>query len=125
MRLLLDTHVFLWAVVDSRKLKAAARRTLLNAEQVYVSAASIWEIAIKARLGKLDGDPEALAAAIEPSGFLELPVTARHAARVEKLPLHHHDPFDRLLLAQALSEPLLFVTADATLARYSDLVLLV
>lgn len=84
--------MFLWAVVDSRKLKAAARRTLLNAEQVYVSAASIWEIAIKARLGKLDGDPEALAAAIEPGGFLELPVTARHAARVEKLPLHHHDP---------------------------------
>lgn len=122
MRLLLDTHLFLWAVTDSRKLKAAARRQMLAAEQIYVSAASIWEIAIKARLGKIDGDPQRLAQAIEDSGFIELPVSARHAACVAQLPLHHHDPFDRLLVAQSLSEPLLLLTADEALARYGELV---
>jgi len=122
MRLLLDTHVFLWAVADSRALKAAARRQILAAEEVYVSAASIWEIAIKARLGKLEGDPVRLAQAIEESGFLELPVRAEHAARVAELPLHHADPFDRLLVAQAAAEPLLLLTGDAALARYGELV---
>jgi PIN domain nuclease of toxin-antitoxin system len=122
MRLLLDTHIFLWAVTDSRKLKAAARQQMLAADQIYVSAASIWEIAIKARLGKIEGDPEQLALAIEDSGFIELPVSARHAARVAQLPLHHHDPFDRLLVAQSLSEPLLLMTADEVLARYGGLV---
>ncbi len=85
MRLLLDTHVFIWAVTDSRKLKAAARRQMLAADQIYVSAATIWEIAIKVRLGKIKGDPERLAPAIEDSGFIELPVSARHAARVAQL----------------------------------------
>lgn len=122
MRLLLDTHIFLWAVTDSRKLKAAARRQMLAAEQIFVSAASIWEIAIKARLGKIEGEPERLAQAIEDSGFIELPVSTRHAARVAQLAPHHHDPFDRLLIAQAFSEPLLFLTADAALARYGELV---
>jgi PIN domain nuclease of toxin-antitoxin system len=118
MRLLLDTHVFLWVVTGSRDLKAAARKYLGAAQAVYVSAASIWEIAIKSRLGKIEGDPEALAAMIEASGFLELPVTARHAAAVAKLPLHHADPFDRLLLAQAFSEPLRLVSADRALIPY-------
>lgn len=122
MRLLLDTHLFLWAVTDSRKLKAAARKQMLAADQIYVSAASIWEIAIKARLGKIKGDPQRLALAIAGSGFIELPVSARHAARVVQLPLHHHDPFDRLLVAQSLSEPLLLLTADGALARYGELV---
>lgn len=122
MRLLLDTHIFLWAVTDSRKLKAEARRQMLDAEQIYVSAASIWEIAIKTRLGKIAGDPERLAQAIDESGFIELPVSARHAARVAQLPSHHHDPFDRLLVAQSLSEPLLLLTADGMLARYGELV---
>jgi PIN domain nuclease of toxin-antitoxin system len=91
----------------------------------YVSAASIWEAAIKARLGKLAADPHELAAAIEPSGFIELPVRASHAAGVGALELHHNDPFDRLLLAQALAEPLRLVTSDAVLAQYSELVILV
>jgi len=125
MRLLLDTHLFLWAVTDSRKLKAAARRQMLAAERIFVSAASIWEIAIKARLGKIDGDPQRLALAIEDSGFMELPVSAQHAARVAQLPLHHHDPFDRLLVAQAISEPLLLLTADQALAPYGELVIVV
>ncbi len=124
MRLLLDTHVFLWAVAGSASLKPAARRLIEEAEEVYVSAASIWEIAIKARLGKLKADPTELAAAIAPSGFLELPVSAAHAARVASLERHHDDPFDRLLIAQALTEPLRLMTVDKALAPYSDLVLL-
>jgi PIN domain nuclease of toxin-antitoxin system len=122
MRLLLDTHIFLWVVTDSRKLKGAARRAIAAADAVHVSAASIWEIAIKVRLGKIHGDPQQLADAIGPSGFLELPVSAHHAARVAQLPDHHHDPFDRLLVAQALTEPLVLLTADSLLARYGELV---
>ncbi|MGH8217079.1 MAG: type II toxin-antitoxin system VapC family toxin [Steroidobacteraceae bacterium] len=118
MKLLLDTHVFLWTVTGHAALKAAARRLISTADAVYVSAASIWEIAIKARLGKIEGDPEALVASIEDSGLIELPVFARHAAAVGKLPLHHSDPFDRLLIAQALIEPLRFVTADRALVAY-------
>lgn len=125
MRLLLDTHVFLWAVTDSRKLKASVRQQMMAADQIHVSAASIWEIAIKSRLGKIDADPERLAQSIDQSGFIELPVTARHAARVAKLPLHHHDPFDRMLIAQSLCEPLIFLTADEVLTRYGDWVTLV
>jgi PIN domain nuclease of toxin-antitoxin system len=118
MKLLLDTHVFLWTVTGHPALKPPARKLISAAEAVYVSAASIWEIAIKARLGKIEGDAEALAAAIEHSGLIELPVAARHAAAVAKLPLHHTDPFDRLLIAQAFTEPLRFVTADRALAAY-------
>lgn len=125
MRLLLDTHVFLWAVAGSRLLKPAARRAIQSADQVYVSAASIWEVAIKARLGKIKANPDELVAAIEASGFIELPVRALHAAGVAGLPPHHNDPFDRLLVAQAIAEPLRLLTADATLARYSNIVTLV
>jgi PIN domain nuclease of toxin-antitoxin system len=122
MRLLLDTHVFLWSVIASRQLKTEMRAYLASADAIYVSAASIWEIAIKSQLGKIDGDPDALASAIEASGFQELPVSAAHAAAVAKLPMHHTDPFDRLLLAQAFAEPLRFVTADRALAAYGGAV---
>jgi len=118
MRLLLDTHVFLWVVMASERLTPAVRTRLRRAEAVYVSAASLWEIAIKSRLGKINGDAEALAAAIETSGFRELAVSACHAAAVAKLPLHHSDPFDRLLIAQAFTEPLHLLTADRALAAY-------
>jgi PIN domain nuclease of toxin-antitoxin system len=125
VRLLLDTHVFLWAVAGSSSLKPAARRMIESADQVYVSAASIWEVAIKASLGRIDADARELAAAIAPTGFVELPVTAAHAAGVAALAPHHGDPFDRLLVAQAMAEPLRLLTADAVLAKYSDLVILV
>ena len=125
MRLLLDTHVFLWAVSGSPQLKAPTRRLLEAADEVYVSAASIWEVAIKARLGKIDADPAELAQAIEPSGFAHLPVSAAHAAGVALLEPHHNDPFDRLLIAQTLAEPLKLVTADALLAMYSELAVVV
>jgi PIN domain nuclease of toxin-antitoxin system len=125
MRLLLDTHIYLWVVMDSPRLTAAARRAIESAEQAFVSAASIWEIGIKARLGKIEAEPDQLVAAIDSSGFVELPVRAVHAAVAANLPMHHHDPFDRLLVAQAVSEPLRLLTADAVLARYGDLILLV
>jgi PIN domain nuclease of toxin-antitoxin system len=122
MRLLLDTHVFIWAVTNSRELRAPARALLAEADEVWVSAASIWEIAIKSRIGKISGDPVELSAAIVQSGFRELPISSRHAARVATLPLLHTDPFDRLLIAQAVTEPLRFMTADSALAAYGPTV---
>ena len=104
--------------MGSPKLKAKARSQIAAADAVYVSAASIWEIAIKARLRKINADPAELVEAIEASGFRELPVTATHAAAVATLPMHHSDPFDRLLLAQAFGEPLRLLTADQALAAY-------
>lgn len=122
MRLLLDTHLFLWAVAGSPQLKPAAKRIIDAADKVHISAASLWEIAIKASLGKIDANAGEMLAAIDASGFVELPVTAAHAAAVAQLPLHHRDPFDRLLIAQCISEPLRFLTADGILGQYSDLV---
>jgi PIN domain nuclease of toxin-antitoxin system len=125
MRLLLDTHIFLWAVQGNASLKPRVRRMMEAAEQIYVSAASIWEIAIKARLGKIEASAVDLVEAIEESGFLELPVRALHAVRVAELPLHHTDPFDRLLISQAMAEPLRLLTVDSVLRQYGDLVTLV
>ncbi len=125
MRILIDTQIFIWAVIDSENLSARARRIMLDATEIFVSSASIWEIAIKARLGKLEGNPNEFAEAIVQSGFQEIAVTARHAAKVYDLPLYHRDPFDRLLIAQAISEPLRLLTADKLLAQYSELVMTV
>ncbi len=125
MRLLLDTHIFFWVLARSALLKPAARRLIELADQVYVSAAKIWEIATKARLGKTDADPDEVAAAIDASGFIELPVRAAHATGVATLALHRNDPFDRLLIAQAMTEPPKLLTADPVLAQYSDIVVLV
>jgi PIN domain nuclease of toxin-antitoxin system len=125
MRLLLDTHVFLWAIKNDRRLSKATRSKILNASDVYVSAASIWEVTIKVKLKKLDADVDQIVDAISESGFVELPVIARHAAAVCHLPDIHRDPFDRILIAQAISEPLTFLTADLTLKDYSELVVIV
>jgi PIN domain nuclease of toxin-antitoxin system len=122
MRLLLDTQVYLWFLADSPKLSHEARARIASANDVFVSAASIWEATIKVGLGKLKADPRELVTGIQASGFSELPVTAAHAATVGQLKLAHHDPFDRLLVAQALSEPLRLLTADTVLRQYSDLV---
>jgi len=125
MRALLDTHVFIWVVTDDRRLKASARALLAGADEIRVSSASIWEIAIKSGLGNLSGEASDFAEHIERSGFRELPVSSRHAAGVAQLPMHHNDPFDRLLLAQAMVEPLRFITADSALAAYGPLVELI
>lgn len=123
MRILIDTQIFIWAVIDSEKLSDQARQIMLGATEVFVSSASIWGIAIKAKLGKLEGNPNEFAEAIDQSGFQEIAVTARHAAKVYDLPLYHRDPFDRLLIAQAISEPFRLLTADKILAQYSELVI--
>jgi PIN domain nuclease of toxin-antitoxin system len=125
MRLLLDTHVYLWSVSDDPKLNKAARKLILDADEVFISSASIWEASIKSGLGKLDVDVNLLVSEIEASGFSELPVRAVHAALVRDLPDIHRDPFDRLLVAQALSEPLRLVTSDGHLSKYTDLVITV
>lgn len=122
MALLIDTHIFLWVASGSPKLKPAAKALIDAADEVFVSAASIWEIAIKSGLGKIVADPARLAALIEDIGFVELPVRAAHAARVAALPPLHADPFDRLLVAQAMHTPMRLLTADTLLAGYSDLV---
>jgi PIN domain nuclease of toxin-antitoxin system len=120
MRLLLDTHIFYWSLYDPDRLSKEALATIKKAQAVYVSAASIWEMAIKVRLGKMDGDPGELAENIAAAFFQELPVWARHAQLVATLPMHHADPFDRLLIAQALSEPLHLLTTDRQLKVYGD-----
>jgi PIN domain nuclease of toxin-antitoxin system len=125
MRLLLDTRIYLRAVTDDRKLSKRARKLITDADDIFISSASIWEASIKVGLGKLDADVNLLVAEIAASGFKELPVRAVHAALVRDLPDIHRDPFDRLLVAQALSEPLRLLTADSYLRAYSELVITV
>lgn len=123
MRLLLDTHALLWLMNDDPRLNSRARGLIDSASEVYVSSASVWEIAIKARIGKIEEDPEEVVERIEQAGLRELPVSARHAVAAGKLPLLHRDPFDRLLVAQAITEPMRLLTADAQLAAYSELII--
>jgi PIN domain nuclease of toxin-antitoxin system len=121
VRLLLDTRVLIWWD-EGAKLSAKAGRAIREAEQVYVSAASAWEIAIKASLGRLSSTRTAAIAAAE-SGFEELPVRTGHAEVVQDLPWHHRDPYDRMLVAQAMVEGLTVVTRDSLFQRYDVKVL--
>jgi len=126
--LLLDTHILLWAMDTPQRLSADVQEMLANrSQEVYFSAASIWEIAVKAALKKVDFQyhPDEIAETARQTGFIELPVTAAHGARVVDLPHHHGDLFDRLLIAQTLLLPARFLTADSLLTRYSDLVRLI
>jgi len=128
MRLLLDTHVLLWALVEPDRLGAEARAVIEDPDnEVLFSAASIWEVAIKAGLGRSDFTvrPEEVAQGAIKAGFAELPVRAEVAARVANLPPHHRDPFDRLLVAQAMAGPMRLYTADQLLLPYSELVTLI
>jgi len=121
MQLLVDTHLLLWSVAASKKLPPKARELLTDpANDVYYSAASVWEIAIKSGLGRDDFQVDLLSLlqAFVTAGFVELPITSAHAARVCALPDLHKDPFDRLLVAQALTEPALLLTNDAQLGPY-------
>jgi len=124
LNLLLDTQLLLWALIQPAKLKSRAR-SLIEQNEVFVSAASIWEISIKSSLGKLEANPLAVLEALKPAGLLELPISGVHAAKVFELPALHRDPFDRLLLAQALSEPLMLLTDDDVLAQYGHYVTVV
>jgi PIN domain nuclease of toxin-antitoxin system len=125
MRILLDTHFLLWAVGPPDRLSAKIRSTLEDVEnEVMFSAASIWEIAIKAALGREDflARPDGVAQAALGSGFREVPLVWQDAASVTHLPNYHRDPFDRLLVAQAMATPARLLTSDSKLARYSELV---
>ena len=118
MRLLLDTHVFLWWLQGDRRLSSTTRKAIAEPSSiVHVSAVSVWEAAIKVALGRLRMDAE-LPDEISASGFIELPVASTHAWMAGRLPRHHDDPFDRMLVAQAAIEELTIVTNDAALARY-------
>lgn len=118
MNLLLDTHVFLWFVIQSPRLSKSIYHQIKTTPVVYISAASLWEIVIKMQLNKLAADPNELAAKIADSGFQELPVSVLHTLALERLPLHHRDPFDRILVAQAQVEHLRMLTCDASLKPY-------
>ena len=128
MNLLLDTHIALWAITDSPRLLGQARELIESPQSsVWISAATVWEIAIKHRLGRGDmpvSGQDALRYFRE-SGYGFLPIEPEHAAAVEGLPQHHGDPFDRMLVAQALVEPMRLITHDATVARYSDTIITV
>ena len=125
MNLLLDTQIYLWAVANSPRLCPHTRELVSTAEEVYVSAASIWEACIKIALGKLDAPIAGIVNSITASGFAELPVLAIHTMGVAELPPIHRDPFDRLLVAQAEAAALHLLTADALLAGYSPRVIVV
>lgn len=121
MKLLLDTQLLLWAAGQPERLSAAARRHIDNPKnELLFSAASLWEIAIKSSLGRDDFrvEPRVLRRGLLDNGYIELPITSEHAVNVESLPPVHKDPFDRLLIAQALVEGITLLTADAQLARY-------
>ena len=117
MKLLLDTHILLWALNDDPKLTSKARKALQAAESLIVSAVTIWEISIKKSIGKLrvEEDPVRYAKA---AGCLPLSVTWMHGDIAGSLPLHHADPFDRLLIAQAQHEGLTILTADRMFKQY-------
>ncbi len=129
MNLLLDTHVAIWAMTERNRIGQKALAMIQSDEAcVFVSAVSIWEIAIKSSLGRRAGAPPFSAKQalqhFADAGFEMLAITPAHASAVETLPPIHADPFDRLLVAQALTEPMRLVTADKTVARYSDIVIL-
>jgi PIN domain nuclease of toxin-antitoxin system len=119
LRLLLDTNVLLRLLVDPKRVDRATT-LLIDRADAYVSVASIWEISIKAALGKLKAKPNDVLKAINPSGFSLLAIQGEHAARVFDLGHHHHDPFDRLLIAQAQLESMILLTFDETLVAYGE-----
>lgn len=126
MNLLLDTHVALWAITDSPKLSKKAREMIESPKSVvWLSAATVWEIAIKHSLGRGDMPVSGQDAMryFRESGYRFLPVEPEHAAAIEDLPAHHRDPFDRILIAQALVEPMRLLTHDPVVARYSDTII--
>jgi len=121
MKFLLDTHLLLWAAGEPRRLSTAARRLMNEPEnQLLFSAASLWEIAIKRRLGREDfqADPRLLRRGLVENGYIELPIKGDHVVTTEGLPHIHRDPFDRVLVAQATVEGVTLLTGDSILAQY-------
>jgi PIN domain nuclease of toxin-antitoxin system len=118
MKLLLDTHILLWWLTQDRKLSPTETAMITDPDNlVFVSAATAWEIAVKKMIGKLEA-PDDLPAALAVNNFLELPITIDHSQKLYHLPLHHHDPFDRIMVAQAMCEGLTLMTRDIKIALY-------
>lgn len=116
--LLLDTHILLWWLSDNSRLRGEVRAHIADPDmRIFVSAASIWEIGIKRMIGKLEA-PSELVTIIQEEGFQGLPMGLLHAEAASLLPLHHRDPFDRMLIAQSLTEELTIVTADTRFEHY-------
>ncbi|MBU8856475.1 MULTISPECIES: type II toxin-antitoxin system VapC family toxin [unclassified Micromonospora] len=117
MTLLLDTHIALWAITGDATLGVEFLDRLRHDPDVFLSPVSLWEITIKQQAGKLSGPPD-LAERVRDMGFRELPVTHDHAITAGRLPPHHRDPFDRMLVAQAITEDLTLATRDASIPLY-------
>jgi PIN domain nuclease of toxin-antitoxin system len=121
MKLLLDTHILIWWLCDDSQLSQPEIDLITNPDNlVFVSAAACWEITVKKMIGKLDA-PDDLPSALAANDFIELPITVQHTQSLYQLPLHHNDPFDRIMIAQSLSEKLAFMTRDSKILLYSEL----
>jgi PIN domain nuclease of toxin-antitoxin system len=125
MTLLLDTHFLLWIANGDQRLTPKAKKIISAADAVYMSAASLWEISIKVSIGKLSVDVDALTESLLSAGLVELPVSIEHAKALKTLPPVHRDPFDRMLVAQAMTQPMHLLTVDAALTAYGPWVKLV
>lgn len=122
MTLLLDTHFLLWIANGDHRLTPTAKKIISGADAVYMSAASLWEISIKVSVGKLAVDVDALTESLLNAGLVELPISIEHAKALKALPPVHRDPFDRMLVAQAMTEPMHLLTVDAALTAYGPCV---
>ena len=121
MKLLLDTHLLIWATIDSHRLSVKARKLLVDPiNELFYSAASLWEIAIKHGLGRADFqvDARVLRRGLLDNGYQELPITGAHTVAIASLPPIHKDPFDRILVAQATVEGITLLTSDVAVAKY-------
>ncbi len=126
MKLLLDTHILLWALAGDQRLSKKAAKLISDPQnEILVSAVSLWEVGVKHSMGRITVSPEILVEAIASTGFQELAVTFDHCISVSRLPPIHRDPFDRMLVAQSLSVPAILMTHDQTLNKYGSTILLV
>jgi PIN domain nuclease of toxin-antitoxin system len=126
MKLLLDTHILLWWLNDDEKLPEKAHQLISHVDNaIYVSHISLWEIQIKVMTGKLHADLKAIIEQLPVNDFLELPSHVNHFIVLSQLPSYHQDPFDRMLIAQAISEPLHLLTHDKNVSLYSESIILV
>jgi PIN domain nuclease of toxin-antitoxin system len=118
MKLLLDTHILIWWLSEASRLSQTEIDIITDSDNfIFVSAATAWEIAVKKMIGKLEA-PDDLPAALAINNFLELPIMIEHSQKLYQLPLHHNDPFDRIMVAQAMSEDLTFMTRDTKISLY-------
>ncbi len=125
MRILLDTHVLLWVLEDSPQISQVKPLILAAETEVYISTASWWELSIKISIGKLHADLDILRTASADSGFIDLPILGAHTQTLLSLPMLHRDPFDRMLVAQAMSEPMQLITNDSALREHSNLITMI